>query len=750
MVDTAAQIFSQWDSSQNTSGVTAPVLANLWQGLEEARLSGPVGASEAAESFLATKRLGIASSLFFALRSRHAPTASHCLRVALSCSSWAIVRQADARFCDALEIAGLLHDVGKVGVPDYVLLKPGKLTADEQLIMSRYRLHTYEIVAACCASQDILEILQYQHAWFDGSRADQDRAGTAIPLGSRMLMILDAFDSMTTEHVYRKALTRERAIAELFQYAGTQFDPTLVEEFAGWVENGLLDVGGELARRWLRELHPDGISALLKPGFDRDTAPSLLPAVQGGVAREFHDCLLNSMHDGVIFVDANLRIIHWNRAAERLTGIQASTMLEQFFAPSLLVMRQVNGKTIPDENCPVAQALRDGVQTLQRVALVGRSGHAVLVNLHVVPVVDKFGERKGAAILLHDASAQVFLEERVNILQERATQDPLTKVANRAELERVYPEFIRAHLQRNSPCSVIMMDLDHFKKMNDVYGHQAGDEALKVFADVLRQVAAPDDFIARYGGEEFVMLCAGTDAAAAVERAEEVRRKLRTRGVPAMGGQCLTASFGVTQLQTGDTPETLLRRADRALLQAKSLGRNRVVQLGTGWVEEESVPERRSWWSRLLSGSSSQVRVSRNLITSVPLALAAEKLKGFISDHHAEILEVRGQCVHLRIDGPFTPLLRRHSDRAVAFDMRIEFFQDVVPNDSGATRPTTRIFVEVWPTRYRDRRSRDLQQRASQLLASLKAYLMAEDMERPVAADVPEGRHPVDLAALLR
>lgn len=731
-----------------------PLSATSWDALGQELHKVPfdvhVGpADERAEAYLVGKRLGVASSLFFALRARHAPTASHCLRVALSSSCWAATMEMEPDLRDALEIAALLHDVGKVGIPDHILFKPGKLSPDEQLIMGRYRLYTHEIVAACCASPSVLEILAYQGAWYDGSRPGFDRAGEALPLGSRVLTILDAFDSMTSELVYRRALTRERAIAELFDCAGTQFDPTLVEAFARLVHGNLLDYHGNLARRWLKELHPAGIHHLLRDGFDRTTAPSLLPVPEGDVARDFHNYLLDNMHDGVFFVDANLRILHWNRAAERLTGIRAGTMLELTFVPSLLAMRQEDGTCIGDEQCPVAQAIRTGAQRLQRVAIQGRTGNTILVNLHAVPVLGRFGERKGAAVLLHDASSQVTLEERVQLLQERAAQDPLTKVANRAEFDRILPQFIQAHRDNQKPCSLIIADLDHFKRINDIYGHQAGDEALKVFADELRAAATPGDLVARYGGEEFVMLCAGLDAASAMQRAEDIRRKVSTRAVAAMNGQCLTASFGVTELQPGDTPESFLRRADRGLLQAKDAGRNRVVQLGSGYDVEERREERRSWWSRLLSGSAPHVRVVRELVTSVPLPMAAEKLKGFISDHHAEIVEVCGHQVRMRVDGPYVPLLRRHSDRAVPFEIQIELAEMAEPQPVRTSRPRTVVHVEVRPARPRDRRRRDTQERASQILASIKAYLMAEDLNRTVEESLPTTSSPFDLTCVL-
>jgi diguanylate cyclase (GGDEF)-like protein len=125
-----------------------------------------------------------------------------------------------------------------------------------------------------------------------------------------------------------------------------------------------------------------------------------------------------------------------------------------------------------------------------------------------------------------------------------------------------------------------MCDLDHFKSINDTHGHQAGDTAIITFASLLKTMCRSGDLVARYGGEEFAILCADCTNAAAARKAEGIRKSLSEVKHACLGNESFTASFGVTELQTGDTPETMLRRADRALLQAKDQGRNQVVQLG--------------------------------------------------------------------------------------------------------------------------------------------------------------------------
>ena len=118
--------------------------------------------------------------------------------------------------------------------------------------------------------------------------------------------------------------------------------------------------------------------------------------------------------------------------------------------------------------------------------------------------------------------------------------------------------------------------------MNDLHGHPAGDEALIGFAGILSAHSRDEDVVARYGGEEFLLVAPNCDNATAARRAEAIRVALEHTSLPSLGGESVTASFGVTEFQAGDTAETVLSRADRALLKAKDNGRNRVIQLGSG------------------------------------------------------------------------------------------------------------------------------------------------------------------------
>jgi diguanylate cyclase (GGDEF)-like protein/PAS domain S-box-containing protein len=483
---------------------------------------------------------------------------------------------------DQLEIASLLHDVGKMGVPDLILLKPSQLSEDEYLIMERHRRVGADILRSCCASQGVLDIVHDAGAWFDGSRDGYELQGDALSHGARMVAIVDAFDAMTSDQVYRRALSRERALAELFEFAGTQFDPRLVQEFCSYINADQVKLQAVVARQWLKVLQPQGESHPIW-----QLSANRPPAAAATSENLFCRKLLENMHDAVVFVDSGLLIVLWNRAAERMTGIPAASVEHKHWNPTLVNLRDEKVRLLGDGDCPVILAIKNGAQTLRRLSVMGRGGQRVEIDAHLVPVYGKNGTPQGAAVVMHDASSQVTLEQRIQCLHEKATRDPLTQVANRGEFDRILANYV-SRTRARLPCSLILCDLDFFKKINDTFGHQAGDEVLITFAALLqalplRRSGRP---LRRRRVRDAVRDC---DNATATRRAEELR-------VGSMTSQwmrrrkCISASFGVTEVQSGDTPDTMLRRADRALFQAKSNGRNTVVQLGSEWGARKRPP----------------------------------------------------------------------------------------------------------------------------------------------------------------
>lgn len=167
------------------------------------------------------------------------------------------------------------------------------------------------------------------------------------------------------------------------------------------------------------------------------------------------------------------------------------------------------------------------------------------------------------------------LKQREAQMAETSLTDALTGVGNRRKLEQALATEIARSVRTGDALSVFMADIDHFKRINDSFGHPAGDRVLARFGSLLREQCRPTDTVSRFGGEEFVVLLPHTREAQAREVAERIRRTLAQECLDPPG-EPVTASFGVAQLRAGETAESLMARVDAAMYQAKESGRNRV------------------------------------------------------------------------------------------------------------------------------------------------------------------------------
>jgi diguanylate cyclase (GGDEF)-like protein/PAS domain S-box-containing protein len=303
-----------------------------------------------------------------------------------------------------------------------------------------------------------------------------------------------------------------------------------------------------------------------------------LPATLNGHAAldsELCKRLLDQLHDAVVFVNNERLILYWNEAAERLTGFSSSEVIGRHCFDGLLDHSERGGCILCHRECPLEQSIRTDCPVHERVFVQHKDGRRISVDARVMPV-RKDKALLGSVEVFCDATSSVVVESAFRQIREAADRDPLTGLANRRYLDRMLAHHIENLDRAGLPFSLIMSDLDHFKEINDTWGHVIGDQALAQFAAVLQNQCRSVDLVARFGGEEFVILLPGLILETAVQIAERLRRSAASATPESLAKRCLTASFGVTQAALGETGSQILSRADTALYRAKSLGRDRV------------------------------------------------------------------------------------------------------------------------------------------------------------------------------
>jgi diguanylate cyclase (GGDEF)-like protein/PAS domain S-box-containing protein len=288
--------------------------------------------------------------------------------------------------------------------------------------------------------------------------------------------------------------------------------------------------------------------------------------------------LLDRMSDGVYLVDGRRTIRFWNRACEQITGYGAGEVVGRRCFENILRHVDDDGRQLCFGFCPLARTIRDGTPREARVWLHHKLGHRVPVRVGVNPIRDREGRIIGAIETFSEDSALTAMRERVAELEQRAMVDALTGVPNRCFLELTLSSRLAEIRRHGAPFMVAFADIDHFKQVNDVYGHWVGDGVLRMIAATLAGNLRGSDALARVGGEEFVLLLyhAGTDASLA--SCERLRKLVASSSLDVAGRDLsVTISFGATLAMPSDSPETVLRRADALLYESKRAGRNRIT-----------------------------------------------------------------------------------------------------------------------------------------------------------------------------
>ncbi len=554
-------------------------------------------------------RLALLGRMLSAIRFRDDSIFFHSRRVAIVAMGIAQRLGWSTDEIHNLEIAALLHDFGKVGVPDHILQKPGRLNADERELIR--------------TSHDVAEILlqasRFTETTLEIFRDSQSLSGDSSGLlgrhqGSRILSVADAFDSLTHDQAHRRALTREHALEHLQNTEGAKFDRNVVAALQRWLSTEdaqQLDQAPEIEQA-LRTHNP----------IDPEAA-----AQASCLCHLFsHLTLLESLYDAYYLIDSEKRIVVWSRGAEKMFDKTRSAVLGTHWSRSIV---DYTSKGLKET---VLDLAIERQRSFMAAAKVKTKMGELEAEVQAIPFWDDRGAFRGACEIIHRLNSSRRGTERYQELQLAATRDPLTGLANRAELEmRLKKVHQESQHPGSIPFSAIFFDIDHFKNINDENSHQVGDRVLVDVAHLIEDELYSGELVARYGGEEFVVICPETLLQDAVQRADRLRRSI-VSATP--GGLKITASFGVAQMEREDTVDSLLRRADAAMFDAKRAGRNRTCERSRQEGSQEiAVPSERQ-------SSADPYVVKATFLTTIASNIIVHKIAGFVDSNHAKLSDV--------------------------------------------------------------------------------------------------------------
>ena len=476
----------------------------------------------------------------------------------------------------ALRTAALLHDIGNMAVPEHILSKPDALTPEE---FERVKIHPRvgaDILRRVPFCAPVSDLVLCHHERWDGLGYPAGLAGEDIPLGARILSIADAYSTLQSDRPYRPARSEAEALAILQEFAGSAFDPALVDlliarlhtsapaaaapaDPSEWVDaapHALRDIAG--AHREEQTLYE--IAQALGSSLG---VPEAMALIQEKVSRlvPFTTCALFLGDDEQGFA---CRYGH-GPGTEALFKWTPKSWSEL----SLRIPPCADGRGPRGEDltallpCPLTF---DG-------RLIGG-----LVIYHTVPGSFTDEHRRVLGRVSEQAAAVIYNSTRFEQTEHESHTDPLTGMPNRRSLDRQLEAGLARAARGGTGGSVVVLDLDRLKEINDTYGHEAGDRALRVVGNVLRSTVRHQDLCARFAGDEFIVVLWDCDPEHEARRVADLQSAVAAHPFEPRPGVrvSLSISAGAARFpEDGTTFEELLAAGDERMYRDKAGRRSR-------------------------------------------------------------------------------------------------------------------------------------------------------------------------------
>jgi diguanylate cyclase (GGDEF)-like protein/putative nucleotidyltransferase with HDIG domain len=475
-----------------------------------------------------------------------------------------------------LEYGALLHDIGKIGIPGYILNKSGPLDDEEAAIMREHPVIGERIVASVPFLGRIRPIVRAEHERWDGGGYPDGLSGQQIPIEARIIHACDAFQAMSSDRPYRRARPRDWIVKEIREQAGRQFDPQVADILLQVIDSGEVAVSGTAESALHQDHKPpfvhfwtQHLDAIQQLGARLATVVSV-PEICDTIGRAittllpYDQCRIYLLEDDghtlqpVYFSDTK-RIEYEGVTAETL-AIQVGEGITGWVAETkqgaLVGDTERHPKAIHIPGTSETNESMLAVPVIFEDRLIG-----VIVNVKVGINQYTGDHLRLLTILANHAAVSIFNARLIERLAASARTDPLTGLANRRAFEQALEQRLAADEQ--DPFAVLMLDVDGLKQVNDARGHAAGDAVLKRVASVLSSDLRETDLATRWGGDEFVLLMPFVDQVGAVSLARRIGGTLLNPDDPA---GAISVSIGTAAFPAdGSSAVSLLAAADRSM-----------------------------------------------------------------------------------------------------------------------------------------------------------------------------------------
>ncbi len=508
----------------------------------------------------------------------------------------------------ALEAAALLHDIGKLAVPEYIINKPGRLTKEEFEKMKVHPVVGAEILECVQFPYPVVPIVRSHHERWDGTGYPDGLAGLAIPIGARILSAVDCLDALASDRQYRRALPLDKALEEVVKLSGKAYDPAVVDilrrrtvELEKKARTAPM-AGNRLSTR-VRVNRGDAPAAGLA-GSDRPTPttqPSRMDFI-GSIAaarqefqklHEFTRDIGNSLSlsDTLSLVASRMKtliafdaIAIYGLEGDRLVAQHASGIDAELFSGLAIPVGEGLAGWVAENREPMingnpsveAGYLLDGskfslLRSALSVPLDGLNGVVGVLTLYRKEF-EAFSNDDLRIVLAVASKVGMTIENArtYHAAEKSAGTDQLTGLANGHSLVIQLESELEQCRQNGKDVTVLVLDLDGFKAVNDTLGHLEGNRVLQLTSDGLRKICRERDFVARLGGDEFAMILPGITAEALGDRLPRLVAMMEDVDLTVGAGGVLAVSVGAAHFPgDGTTTEALLGAADRRMYQMK-------------------------------------------------------------------------------------------------------------------------------------------------------------------------------------